>query len=42
MLQTTTPSPLRRLVPAAMCELTTLAGTAAVAEQVCPTLLPTQ
>ena len=42
MLQTTTPSPLRRLVPAALFVLTTLTGTGAGAEQDCPTLLPAQ
>ena len=42
MLQTTTPSPLRRLVPAALFVRTTLTGTGAGAEQDCPTLLRAQ
>ena len=42
MLQTTIPSSLRRLVPAALFVLTTLAGTTAGAEQDCPTLLRAQ
>ena len=42
MLLTTTPSSLRRLVPAALFVFTTLAGTGAGAKQDCPTLLRAQ
>ena len=42
MFETTTSLSLRRLVPAALFMLAALAGTAAGAEQDCPTLLRAQ